>query len=213
MIGVRVHPTACIEPGVSIGEGTSIWDNVHVRGPGTSIGRGCVVGEKSYIAYGVTIGDLVKINAFVYLPTMVRIGHGVMISAHATFTNDRYPRAATPELDAARPSEPDEETVATDVGDGATIGAAAVVGPGAHIGAFAMVGMGAVVTRPVGAFHLVVGNPARVVAAVCRCGPPLVHTRDGLLADADELRCASCGRRYAIADGVVRELAVERGPS
>lgn len=28
---VKIHPTANIEAGVTIGEGTSIWDNVHIR--------------------------------------------------------------------------------------------------------------------------------------------------------------------------------------
>ena len=137
----RIHPSALVEDGVIIGAGTSVWDNVHVRGPGTTIGARCVIGEKSYVAYGVDIGDLVKINAFVYIPTMVSIGRGAMISAHVTFTNDRYPRAATPDLEALRPSEPDDATLATRVGPGATIGAAAVIGPGIELGAFSMVGI------------------------------------------------------------------------
>ncbi|MEZ5261374.1 MAG: DapH/DapD/GlmU-related protein [Acidimicrobiales bacterium] len=204
---VRIHPTALIEEGVSIGEGTAVWDGVHVRGPGTSIGRRCVVGEKTYIAYGVDIDDLVKINAFVYIPTMVSIGRGAMISAHVTFTNDRYPRAATPELDDLRPSEPDDETLATRVGAGATIGAAAVIGPGIELGAFCMVGMGSVVTRSVAPFTLVAGNPATVLAAVCRCGPPLLRAVDGRLPDAADVACDHCGRRYRIADGLVHEHA------
>ena len=67
----RIHPTALIEDAVQIGDGTSIWDSVHVRGPAT-IGRDCIVGEKSYIAYDVTIADRVKINAYVYICAMCR---------------------------------------------------------------------------------------------------------------------------------------------
>jgi len=58
---------------------------------------------------------------------------------------------------------------------GATSGASCVIGPGAEIGRFAMIGMGSVVTRAIPAFHLALGNPARSVAAVCRCGELLVH--------------------------------------
>lgn len=203
---VRIHPTALVEDGVSIGAGTSVWDGVHVRGPGTSIGEQCVIGEKTYIAYGVDIADLVKINAFVYIPTMVSIGRGAMISAHVTFTNDRYPRAATPDLAALRPSEPDDATLATRVGPGATIGAAAVIGPGIELGAFSMVGMGSVVTRSVAPYTLVAGNPARVVAAVCRCGPPVVRADDGRLPDVELARCEDCGRAYSVRDGAVAEL-------
>src|SRR5690348_1703789 len=74
---VAVHPTAIIEAGVTIGRGTAIWDNVHVR-HSTRIGDDCIIGEKSYIAYGVRIGDFVKINAFVYICTAVTIERGVM---------------------------------------------------------------------------------------------------------------------------------------
>ena len=70
LMSVRVHPTALVEEGVTIGEGTAIWDNAHVRAP-SSIGAQCIIGEKTYVAYGVTIGDLVKINAFVYICTAV----------------------------------------------------------------------------------------------------------------------------------------------
>lgn len=204
----RVHPTAIVEDGVVLGEGTSVWDAVHVRGPGTTIGRDCIVGEKTYIAYGVAIGDLVKINAAVYIPTMVTIERGVMVSAGVIFTNDRYPRATTPELDAALPSEPDETTLATVVAEGATIGAGAVIGPGLRIGRFAMIGMGSVVTRPVGDFVLVAGNPATVMGAVCHHGEPLVRTADGRLPDTDALPCGRCRRHYRIRDGAVTELVV-----
>jgi acyl-[acyl carrier protein]--UDP-N-acetylglucosamine O-acyltransferase len=63
---VHIHPTAIIETDVSIGDHTSIWDAVHIR-HGASLGRNCIVGEKTYIAYDVRIGDLCKINANVYL--------------------------------------------------------------------------------------------------------------------------------------------------
>ena len=49
---IKIHPTAIIEDDVKIGEGTSVWDNVHIR-HGAEIGEECIVGEKSYIAYDV----------------------------------------------------------------------------------------------------------------------------------------------------------------
>jgi acetyltransferase-like isoleucine patch superfamily enzyme len=204
--GVRIHPTAMIEDGVTIGDGSSVWDSVHVRGPDTVIGCDCIVGEKSYVAYGVRIGDRVKINAFVYICTAVTIEDGVMISAGVTFTNDRYPRATTSDLRELRSSDVDEHTLATVVHSGATIGARAVIGPGIEIGRFAMVGMGAVVTRTVPAFHIVVGHPARTIAAVCRCGAPVARAVEGTLADAADIACAACGLRYSLAAAVVTEV-------
>lgn len=188
----RVHPTAIVEDGVIIGEGTSIWDNVHVRGPAT-IGADCIVGEKTYVAYGVEIADRVKINAMSYICTGVTIESGVMVSAGVIFTNDRFPRATTPDLSELRDSGPDESTEQTVVREGATIGAGAVIGPGLEIGRFSMVGMGSVVTKSVDDHALVLGNPARMAGYVCRCG----H----LLSEA--LACVSCNRSYALSDGRV----------
>lgn len=189
-----------------IGAGTSVWDNVHIRGPGTSIGDECIVGEKTYIAYGVSIGDRVKINAFVYICNAVTIEDGVMIAAGTIFTNDVFPRATTPDLAALRPSEPDEETLPTVVRAGATIGARAVVGCDLEIGRWAMVGMGSVVTRSVPAHHLVVGTPARSVACVCRCGHPIVRFSEGRPPDG-AWTCEPCGRRYETLRGSVSELS------
>ena len=205
-MATRVHPTALVEAGVVIGDATSVWDNVHIRGPGTRIGSQCIVGEKSYIAYGVDIGDRVKINAFVYICNAVTIEDGVMISAGATFTNDRYPRATTSDLQALRTSEPDEHTVATLVREGCTIGARATIGPGVELGRFAMIGMASVVTRDVPGFHLVVGPPARTAAVVCRCGEPFARATGGVVLDVDDVGCAVCGLRYRVVTGVVTEL-------
>ena len=202
---VRIHPTAIVEDGVSIGDGTSVWDNVHVR-RGAQIGAQCIVGEKSYVAYDVRIGDRVKINAFVYVCAAVTIEDGVMLSAGTVFTNDRFPRATGDDLTTPRTSDPDEHTLSTLVKAGATIGAHATIGPGLTIGRWAMVGMGSVVTRDVEDHHLVMGNPARSVGAVCSCGEPMVRWGDVDGALALKLSCTRCGLAYSIHEGRVAQL-------
>ena len=186
---MKIHPTAIIEPGVEIGKGTSVWDNVHIRHD-ARIGRDCIIGEKSYVAYDVSIGDRVKINAFVYICTGVTIERGVMVAAGTVFSNDRFPRATTPDLRELRPSEPDEETLPTLVREGATIGANCTIGCGITIGRFAMVGMGSVVTHSIDDFELVVGNPAHHIGYVCACGHRL-----------EAQQCAICSARYELRDG------------
>lgn len=206
-MNLSIHPTALIENDVQIGADTSIWDNVHIR-RGTRIGHHCIVGEKSHISYDVAIGNLVKINAFVYICTGVTIEDGVMISAGCIFTNDRHPRAADPELASLRTSDPDEHTLTTVVRSGATIGAGSVIGCDLSIGRFAMVGMGSLVTRSVGDFHLVVGHPARTVGYVCRCGRPFARiTPAGNPTEASHV-CAQCRRQYTVRDGMVSESMV-----
>jgi acetyltransferase-like isoleucine patch superfamily enzyme len=191
----RIHPTAIIEKDVVIGDASSVWDNVHIRF-GTTIGEQCIVGEKTYIAYGVKIGHRVKINAFVYICNAVTIEDGVMISAGTIFTNDRFPRATMPDLKQLRGSEPDEHTLPTLVREGATIGAGCTIGNDLSIGRWAMVGMGSVVTKSVPDFHLVLGNPARSVGAVCTCGPMLLKF-EGRPLDCD-VTCKHCGSMYHI---------------
>jgi acetyltransferase-like isoleucine patch superfamily enzyme len=203
---VTVHPTAEIEEGVEVGVGTAIWSGVHVRGPGTRIGDDCIVGERTYVAYGVEIGSRVKLNASVYVCTGVTIEDGVMIGAGVIFTNDRYPRAASVDLRTLLPSGPDERTLPTLVEAGASIGAGSVIGCDLVVGRFAMVGMGSVVTRSVAPFHLVVGQPARPVAVVSRAGAPLVRFSGARAPDRDELVCPVSGLRYAVRSGVVVEL-------
>lgn len=187
---VRIHPTALIESGVAIGDGTSVWDNVHIRS-GARIGRNCIIGEKTYIAYGVDIGHQVKINAQVYVCTAVTIEDRVMIAAGVVFTNDRFPRAF--DGDQLASSEPNEDTLHTTVREGATVGARAVIGPGLEIGRFAMIGMGAVVARSVPAHALAYGSPARVRGWVCECGCPVLEEP---LRGEERGHCNKCGRDF-----------------
>lgn len=201
---MAIHPTAIIEAGAVIGRGTAIWDNVHVR-HSTQIGDDCIIGEKTYIAYGVRIGDFVKINAFVYICTGVTIERGVMIAAGTVFTNDRFPRATTPDLRRLLPSEPDERTLPTLVREGATIGAQSTIGCDLTIGRFAMVGMGSVVTRDVPDFVIVAGNPARPLGYACACGSPLRTGVHGLLEEPTEVDCASCGAHFDILGRSVKQ--------
>ena len=206
-MAVRIHASALIEDNVSIGEGSSVWDNVHIR-HSTQIGEECIVGGKTYIAYGVKIGDRVKINASVYICNAVTIEDGVMISAGTIFTNDRFPRATTSDLQQLRPSEPDEHTLPTLVKAGATIGAGCTIGNDLSIGRFAMIGMGSLVTKSVPDFHLAIGHPAKSVGCVCRCGQLLMRfpSEGDKELDIPEISCSSCGLKYAISDREVIEL-------
>ena len=201
----RVHPTAILEEGVVLGLGTSVWDGVHIRHH-TVLGEECIVGEKTYIAYDVKIGRRVKINNHVSICTGVTLEDGVMISAGCVFTNDRFPRATTSDLKSLRPSDPDEDTKRTLVKAGATLGAGSVIGNELTVGRFAMVGMGSVVTKSVPDFHLVMGNPARSVGGVCRCGQLFTRfTPDQAHVDR-ELSCPKCSLRYRVTGQVISEL-------
>jgi UDP-2-acetamido-3-amino-2,3-dideoxy-glucuronate N-acetyltransferase len=204
-MSVKIHLSAIVEEFVSIGDRTAVWDSAHIRSD-TTIGKECIVGEKTYIAYGVKIGDRVKLNAMVYICNGVTIEDGVMVSAGTIFTNDRFPRATTSDLQHLRSSDPDEHTLPTLVKEGATIGAACTIGNDLSIGRFAMVGMGSVVTKSVPDFHLVLGSPAKSVGCVCRCGQLIVRFPSGIAANFPKLRCPSCELEYQVDNGEVTEL-------
>jgi UDP-2-acetamido-3-amino-2,3-dideoxy-glucuronate N-acetyltransferase len=196
----RVHPTALIEEGVRLGPGSAVWDGVHVR-RGATVGRCCIIGEKTYVAYDVCIGDFVKLNAAVYVCAGVTIEDFVMVSAHTVFTNDRFPRAGNRELSGLETSDVTDETLHTHVHRGATIGANATIGPGVTLGEFCMVGMGSVVTHDVAPHVIAVGNPAVPVGFACVCGQRIF--RDPFPATTRADVCARCERAYLLDDDAV----------
>jgi UDP-2-acetamido-3-amino-2,3-dideoxy-glucuronate N-acetyltransferase len=205
-MAVRIHPTAIVEEGVLLGDGTSVWDCAHIR-HGATLGDQCLVGGKATVAYDVRIGSRVKINSLAYICNAVTIEDGVMVSAGVLFTNDRFPRAATNDLSQPRSSAPDEHTLPTLVREGATIGAGAIIGCDLTIGRFAMIGMGSVITRSVPDFHLMVGNPARSIGCVCRCGEPLIKWSEQNAGGSGPVNCRHCGLAYHVIDRVVTEAA------
>jgi len=175
-VTVYIHPTAIVESGVQIGAGTRIWHHAHVR-EGATIGEACNLGKNVYVDAGVTVGDRVKVQNNVSVYAGVALGDDVFVGPSAVFTNDRVPRAG------------DSWTLSTTaVGRGASIGANATIVAGLEIGEWAMVGAGAVVVRSVDPHEVVVGNPARRVGWVCRCGNVRVPSGDAAVID-----CRDCG--------------------
>ena len=199
----RIHPTAIVESNVQLGAGTSVWDSAHIRRDAV-LGEECIVGGKSTIAYDVKIGNRVKINSNVYICNGVTIEDGVMISAGTIFTNDRFPRATTPDLQHLRSSAPDEHTLTTVVREGATIGAGCIIGCNIEIGRWAMIGMGSIVTKSIPDFCLAIGSPARIVGVVCRCGEPVHRFCDNDTPAAMDATC-ECGLSYLINGHAVQE--------
>lgn len=183
---VFIHPTAVVEDGAVIGEGTRIWHFVHVR-KGARVGKNCNIGKGVYIDADVKIGNNVKIQNFVSVYKGVEIEDDVFVGPHATFTNDLYPRAFNE----------DWELVKTLVKKGASIGANATIVCGVTVGEYAMVAAGAVVTKDVPDFGLVMGVPAKLRGFVCYCGRPLkkiVREEE----DHVVFVCEHCGREVRI---------------
>jgi len=180
MNAVFIHPLAVVDDGADIGEGTRIWHFAHVRST-AKIGKGCNIGKDVYIDGDVVIGNNVKIQNGVSVYHGVTIEDDVFCGPHMTFTNDMYPRAFGDGW----------QVFKTLVKRGASIGAHATIICDTTLGEYCMVGSGAVVTHDVPAHGLVIGNPARLVGFVCKCGHPLKDeiTRDD---DSIKLSCSKC---------------------
>lgn len=167
---VFIHAAAEVSPRAAIGRGTRIWSQVQVREDAT-IGAECILGKGAYVDFEVTIGNRCKIENNASIFHGATLEDGVFVGPHACITNDRLPRAITPQ--GALKGAEDWEVGPTHLRYGCSVGAGAIVLPNVTIGRFALVGAGAVVTRSVPDHALVVGNPARISGFVCACGGTL----------------------------------------
>jgi len=160
-----IHPSAIVDPGAEVGEGTNIWHFSHVM-PRARIGRYCSLGQNVYVANNVLIGDHVKIQNNVSLYEGVILEDYVFCGPSMVFTNVRTPRSAYPR-------NTSDDYHRTRVKHGASIGANATVLCGVMIGAWAFVAAGAVVTKYVPDYALIMGVPGRLAGWVSEAGATL----------------------------------------
>ena len=158
-----IHPSAIVDAGAQLGEGTRVWHFAHVCG-GARIGAGCSLGQGVYVGNDVTIGRNVKVQNHVSVYDAVTLEDDVFCGPSVVFTNVHNPRSAVPRQSEYR---------RTLVKQGATLGANCTIVCGTTIGRHAFVGAGAVVTHDVADFALVAGVPARRIGWVSRHGERL----------------------------------------
>lgn len=188
-----VHPTAIVDPGARIGEGTQIWHWTHVCA-GAVIGMHCSLGQNVYIANRVKIGNHVKIQNHVSVFDEVTLEDEVFCGPGMVFTNVYNPRSAIPRKDAYLP---------THIQRGATLGANCTIVCGVVVGAYAFVAAGAVINRDVPDYALVAGVPARQIGWMSKFGAQL----DLPLTGSAEAVCAHTGERYILRDNRVTVAA------
>lgn len=179
-----VHPSAIVDDGAQLGEGTKVWHFAHVCA-GARIGPGCSLGQGVFVGNDVRIGRNVRIQNQVSVYDAVTLEDDVFCGPSMVFTNVYNPRAAVPRKNEYRP---------TLVRQGATLGANCTIVCGVTIGRHAFVGAGAVVQRDVPDHALVVGVPARRIGWVSRHGERLDLPARG----QGEAACPATGERYRL---------------
>ncbi|QWG14891.1 acetyltransferase [Bradyrhizobium sediminis] len=180
-MAVSIHPTAIVDEGARIGDGSRIWHWVHVCGK-AQIGKGCSLGQNVFVGNDVIIGNNVKIQNNVSVYDAVRIEDDVFCGPSMVFTNVYNPRSAITRKDEYRE---------TFVRKGATLGANCTIICGCTIGENAFVAAGAVINRDVMPFALMAGVPARRLGWMCSCGRQLPKI-------TGDVACDACGRCYTI---------------
>lgn len=184
------HPSAFIDEGCEIGNGTKIWHFSHVM-PNSKIGQNCNIGQNVVISSGVVLGDNVKVQNNVSVYTGVECEDDVFLGPSMVFTNVINPRSAINRK---------KEYAKTLVKKGATIGANATVICGHTIGRYAFIGAGAVVTKNVPDYALLIGNPARQTGWMSEFGHKLKFNEMGIAI------CDESGEKYQLKDGVVSRI-------
>lgn len=195
---MAIHADATVDARAHVDPTATIWAGTHVR-ESARIGRNTSLGQYVYVGPGASIGADCKIQngALIYEPAVV--GDAVFIGPRVVFTNDRHPRAITPD---GTPKSPDDWTpVGVTVEYGAAIGAGAICVAPVAIGKWSTVAAGAVVTKDVPAHALVAGVPARRIGWVGKTG-------ELLIVEGTRLRCPATGDWFEVSDDAqsIREV-------
>ena len=184
------HPSAIIDDGCIIGDGTKVWHFSHIM-PNCVIGEQCNIGQNVVISPEVVLGKNVKVQNNVSIYTGVQCEDDVFLGPSMVFTNVTNPRSAINRKN---------QYAKTIVKKGATIGANATIVCGHDIGRYAFIGAGAVVTKTVPDYALVIGNPARQAGWMSEYGHKLSFDKSGMAT------CPESNERYKLENGNVTKL-------
>lgn len=176
-----VHPSAYVDDGAEVGDGSKVWHFSHVM-KGAKIGSRTNIGQNVNIDGGTVIGSNVKIQNNVSVYTGIVVEDDVFLGPSCVLTNVSNPRSQV-----NRHSLYETTTLKR----GCSVGANATIVCGVTVGRYAFVGAGSVVTKNLPDYALVVGNPSRRIGWISRHGHRLEHPDAGGV-----MRCPESGYRY-----------------
>ena len=175
---VFIHESSYVDDNVAIGRGSKVWHFSHILA-NCQIGEDCSLGQNVVIGPSVVVGNQVKIQNNVSVYEGVTLEDGVFCGPSCVFTNVNNPRSEIVRKDEYRN---------TIVKRGASIGANATIICGHDLGEYCFIAAGAVVTKPVPAYALMAGTPAKRIGWMSKAGGRL----------GDNLICPIEGTAYRI---------------
>jgi GDPmannose 4,6-dehydratase len=166
---LNVHPTAVVDEGAVIGEGTAIWHFSHICS-GAVIGKNCSLGQNVLVADCASLGNNVKVQNNVAIYGGITVEDDVFLGPSCVLTNVTNPRSQV-----SRQSLYEK----TFIKRGSSIGANATIVCGITLGRYSFVGAGAVVTKDIPDYGLVLGNPGKLSGYMSRHGHKLIFDQSG----------------------------------
>ncbi len=186
---VKIHSTAIIDEGATIGSHTRIWHWVHICS-GAIIGDRCSFGQNVYIGNSVKIGNNVKVQNNVSVYDNVTLQDDVFCGPSMVFTNVYNPRSAISRKDEYR------NTV---ILKGATLGANCTIVCGHTVGEHAFIGAGSLVNRDVPPFALMVGVPAKQIGWMSAYGERIELPLNG----EGQWQCSHTDQTYKLSGDIM----------
>ena len=188
-MSTSIHPSAIVDDGAQIGEGSRVWHFAHICA-GACIGERCSFGQNVFVGNDVEIGNNVKVQNNVSIYDAVHIEDDVFCGPSMVFTNVYNPRSAVTRKDEYRK---------TLIRKGATLGANCTIVCGVTVGEYAFVAAGAVINRDVKSYAMMAGVPARQIGWMSRHGERLNLPLSG----DGEARCPVTGDTYRLDNGQI----------
>jgi UDP-2-acetamido-3-amino-2,3-dideoxy-glucuronate N-acetyltransferase len=162
-----VHPTAIVDEGAEIGEGTKIWHYSHIC-KGAKIGKNCNIGQNVYFAGGAKIGNNCKIQNNVSVYAGVEAEDYVFFGPSCVLTNDINPRGMYSKAG---------QYIKTKLETGVTLGANCTIVCGNTLGKHSLIGSGAVICKDVEPYSIMVGNPGKKIGEIDEKGNRKIYKK------------------------------------
>ena len=166
---IKIHPSAVVDEGAIIGEGTVIWHFSHICA-GAVIGKSCSLGQNVLVADNASLGNNVKVQNNVAIYGGITVEEDVFLGPSCVLTNVTNPRSQVSRKSLY------EKTV---IKRGSTIGANATIVCGVTLGRYCFIGAGAVVTKDIPDYGLLLGNPGKLSGYMSRHGHKLTFNKSG----------------------------------